>query len=374
MRIRFMSALALSLLVSDLAAQTKVLFLTRHRTTAPVTLKAADPAILAYLEQRYGVANVTWMSSRPDLLVPAEPALVADDPRFYGYDAIVISSTIESGDLRGLIDTTNAGIVNMEGAIARNLGGEFQVVDPVGRYPLSENEPAHAIVIQASHPITAGFPTGVPVPICQAAADVWWSESIAPGAVDLASDDDTPLNGFLTYVDRGATLHNGLSANCRRVMFGMVDATFTSFNAAGQQLFGQAIDWAAANCCAQSSNYGTGLAGQVGIPTLTLSAFPRFGATLDLLGSNSSGSSAPGAVLLGFDPTSVPLRGGTLLTIPLAVVDVTVPANGLVLPFSVPLQGGGGTCPRFHAQLVQLDASAPFGIAMTAGLEVRLGY
>ena len=365
---------ALSLTSSFAVAQTKVLFLTRHRTTNPVTLKAADPQILTYLEQRYGAANVTWMSSRPDLLVPPEPMLTVDDPRFFGYDAIVISATIESGDLRGLIHETHAGIVNLEAALARNLGGEYQVVDPAGRYPISENENAHGIILQANHPITAGFQLNVPIPICGAAANIWWSESIAPGATNLATDDDTPANGFLTYVEMGDTLHNGNPATCRRVMFGMGNGTFANLNAAGQQLFGQAIDWAAANCCAQTGNYGTGLAGQLGIPTLTTSAPPVFGTSLDILASNSSGAPVQGVLLLGTDATSIPVLGGTLLTLPLSTLDLTIPANGLVVPVTLPMQGPAGACPSVYAQLFQLDPAAPNGISMTPGMRLKLGF
>ena len=62
------------------------------------------------------------------------------------------------------------------------------------------------------------------------------------------------------------------------------------------------------SCVPFATNYGTGLAGQNGIPTLTVSAPPKFGANINVMASNSSGSSTQGLVVVGTSSASIPFR------------------------------------------------------------------
>ena len=122
-------------------------------------------------------------------------------------------------------------------------------------------------------------------------------------------------------------------------------------------------------CEASASKYGIGLAGKNGVPTLTASAAPKFGASITVTASNSSGVLTSGLVLLGVDSMSLQFLGGKLLVAPLVQTYLPVPASGLVLPFTVP----SGPCQTLYIQALQLDATATFGVSMSPGLRLALG-
>ncbi len=235
------------------------------------------------------------------------------------------------------------------------------------------------IVVDSIKPINKGslraFAT---VTIANKSAEVWWSTgNQAPGSVSLAHDDDTMSNLYLTYVDVGGTLLDGSKAPCRRVMFGMTDNTFDAFTPDGKKLFGQAVEWAAGGCCAQTSNYGTGLAGQNGIPTLTTSAEPKFKTMINVMASNSSGMATAGMLLIGQQRSSIPFLGGTLLVNPILQAGVAMPVGGFVLPITIPdFAGLCSVAPQslvFHVQLLQLDSAAVQGVSMTQGMQLKTG-
>ena len=121
-------------------------------------------------------------------------------------------------------------------------------------------------------------------------------------------------------------------------------------------------------CNAASANYGTGLAGKNGIPTLTVDQSPVIASKRKLLVSNSSGTAANALILVGVQSGSFPAVGGRLLVVPLVQTFVNVPSAGLVLPFTVPSQ-----CLSVYLQVLQLDSAAIYGISMTPGLRLDLG-
>jgi hypothetical protein len=125
-----------------------------------------------------------------------------------------------------------------------------------------------------------------------------------------------------------------------------------------------------ATCKAATSNYGKGLTGRSGVPTLTASAVPKFGAKINLLASNSSGSASNGMLLVGLREDTISFLGGTLLVTPLVLTPVAVPATGLQIPLTVP--GPPCTFP-VCLQFLQLDKAAVAGVSMTRGLRLDLG-
>lgn len=150
------------------------------------------------------------------------------------------------------------------------------------------------------------------------------------------------------------------------ILFDIAPNTFSA--SVHRSTFYGEIDIVAA-CSARSRNYGAGLAGTNGVPTITVSALPKFGATVNLVAANSSGSAAQGLVLLGVMPASIGFLGGEVLVTPLVQTYLTVPAGGLVLPFTVP----PGICQTLYLQLLQIDAAAAYGASMTPGLKLDLG-
>ena len=346
--------------ISAQAQTTRVIFLGR------ASVGGADPAIQTYLEGRFGKANVTYQDTEPSGTVTAST--------IRGFDVAVLSSTPNSGRYRGKLHDSSTPIVSWVRNMARNRTGEFRITD--GR--ATETESAHAVTIRTAHAITAGFSVGSTVTIANRSAEVWWSTgNQAPGSVSLATDDDTMSNLFLTYVDVGATLLDGSKAACRRVMFGLTNSTFDAFTAEGKKLFGQAVEWAAGGCCAQTSNYGTGLAGQNGIPTLTTSAEPKFKTMINVMASNSSGTATPGLLLIGQQRSSIPFLGGTLLVNSFFQAGVAMPVGGLVLPITIPdfavLCGVAPQSLVFQVQLLQLDSAAVQGVSMTPGMQLKTG-
>jgi Tol biopolymer transport system component len=124
---------------------------------------------------------------------------------------------------------------------------------------------------------------------------------------------------------------------------------------------------------AASVPYGAGYPGTNGIPNLSSSSAPIYGATPTLAIDNSSGAWTPALLAFGFGRASIPTRaGGTLLVdAPLFVVEA-IPPPGLSLPFTVPLDPAlcGLT---IDLQVLELDPGAGFGISFTPGLEWTFG-
>ncbi len=329
------------------------------------SLRLGDPAIWAFLQQRYTPANVTYRSTRP----VGAPALKGSD--LIAYDVAVLSSVPSSGNYRNNgFDVAQVPIVNFEEAVADDSSpGEFAVT--TGR--TKEIEIDHKVIFRTAHPIAAGFPLNTPIQIATGSSELWWSTGTqALGATSVAEDDDTPTNMFVTYIDGGGTQLNLNTAACRRVMFGMTDWTFTYLTPDGQKLLGQSIDWAASGCCASNSNYGTGLAGTNGIPTLTSNAPAVFGTTINLMATNSPGVPTQGVLFAGTSPLALSFFGGTVLTLPLVSVGVIIPAAGLTVPLPVPtLSCGVGN--TLYFQVLQLDNASPLGISFTDGLRVKMG-
>src|SRR6185295_8413268 len=84
---------------------------------------------------------------------------------------------------------------------------------------------------------------------------------------------------------------------------------------------------------AAAVNYGAGWSGSFGVPSLTASTPPRFGASFDLLLGNSAGGDTIALLAVGASSASIATsKGGTLLVQPLLWMAVAVPTGGATLP------------------------------------------
>jgi len=148
-------------------------------------------------------------------------------------------------------------------------------------------------------------------------------------------------------------------------------ATVQAEQAAGRSLIGLAVVEDVTP--AAWSNYGSGLAGTNGVPSLTLDADPYLGANVVV----EMGSSAPATTLcglfLGISQAALPFKGGELLLIP-AIDPILLPiaSSGLDLPTTMP------ALPLFDGvelfvQTAMQDAAAPVGISLSRGLKLTLG-
>jgi hypothetical protein len=127
-------------------------------------------------------------------------------------------------------------------------------------------------------------------------------------------------------------------------------------------------------CPASWQNYGAGWPGTLGVPTLTSQSDPGIGTTCALDFGNSRGVSTPGLLIVGFAAAAIALpSGATLLVDPALIVPVTVPAGGLVFAGSIPDDPTLGFTVLF-LQGVEFDPGAVGKLALTAGLELRIGF
>jgi hypothetical protein len=127
--------------------------------------------------------------------------------------------------------------------------------------------------------------------------------------------------------------------------------------------------------CAFASwtNYGTGVAGTNGIPSLTSQGDPALGSTTTVDVANSLGQPTAGLLLLGFQRANVVTSlGGTLLVLPSLVTPITFSYGfdsfSAAIPNDVTLAGI-----VVDLQVVEADPGAVKGASFTPGIELVLG-
>ena len=121
-------------------------------------------------------------------------------------------------------------------------------------------------------------------------------------------------------------------------------------------------------------NYMNGRAGELGVPSLTLSAPPVIGTTFDILIGNSSSSPTMSFLGFGWSANNIEgpsVAGGPLLVTTFAVFGDFIPAGTYARSLSVPNHPVfvGAT---LRAQVAELDAAAAFGISWSRGLRMFL--
>lgn len=121
------------------------------------------------------------------------------------------------------------------------------------------------------------------------------------------------------------------------------------------------------------SNYGTGFAGALGVPSLTASGTLAICEPSTLMLANSNGANAlQGLFFIGSSTVDLQTTyGGKLLVVPVTVVPVVIPTSGLNVPFTVCDTALAGA--QFRLQAVELDPMAQKGVSFTRGLTVTLG-
>jgi Tol biopolymer transport system component len=121
------------------------------------------------------------------------------------------------------------------------------------------------------------------------------------------------------------------------------------------------------------NNYGAGYPGTLGIPSLTASADPVFGTTINVDVGNSLGLATPGLLFAGLSPASIPTSaGGTLLVNFVLMVPLVVSAGGESLPATIPYD------PAFYGvqvclQVLEADSGAAHKLSFTPGLALIFG-
>jgi Tol biopolymer transport system component len=121
------------------------------------------------------------------------------------------------------------------------------------------------------------------------------------------------------------------------------------------------------------TNYGAGFPGTLGVPSLTASANPVFGASFTVDVGNSLGAATSALLLVGLQRASIPTgAGGTILVDLLLATPLALPAGGLSLPAS--FAHDPALCGiTVDLQAIELDAGAAKNLSFTAGLELVPG-
>jgi hypothetical protein len=127
-------------------------------------------------------------------------------------------------------------------------------------------------------------------------------------------------------------------------------------------------------CPAWRQNYGSGLAGKNGVPTIGSFGDPGFGTTLIVSVGNSYGASTSALLLAGTSPANLPYKGGTILVnADLTSLFFTMGSFGSFFIEDVP-DDPALAFVDLYVQVLEADPFAVKGISMTPGLQLRLGY
>ena len=127
-------------------------------------------------------------------------------------------------------------------------------------------------------------------------------------------------------------------------------------------------------CPASWTNYGTGWAGTLGIPSIVAAQKPVIGAPLDVQIGNSLGANTNALLFIGFQAANIQLPGnGTLLVTPLLAPMLPLPPAGLTLSSTLPNDPALAFL-DLYLQALELDPLATKGISFTPGLQLRIGF
>ncbi len=234
-KIRLMCGLmVMSVTVWSVGAQTafsqsKILF---HGADVEATA-GADGDVKTHLENNG--YDVTYMQGE---------MAAADGSTADGFDLVMISSTLNSGTVRGKYEDTPVSLMNWEQALFRQAAGEYNM--SVGG--VTGNDQTEIIITDPTSPLAAGL-SGTVTVFDSPSTTQFGTESLGAGVNSVA----TAANGteFAIFsADVGdALLGDGSEGNPdvaagRRVMFFIQDSSFNNLTPEGIQLFDASVAWA----------------------------------------------------------------------------------------------------------------------------------
>ena len=230
--------LALAAFATPLHAQTKVLFVGGQEEPT----QGSDADVITYLEEKYGAANVTYISSDNSTSEDAEAV-----------DLVVISSTPGSGSLRGKFEAISTPSLNWEEALVdQPRGGNWPYTEGSRNKSPEEN----LVIIDADHPISKalGVPTGPLAVFTEDTGKTWSASGPLPDDAFIIADTQTAADGgeggsgAVFGVDVGGSLFDDANgdpfvATARNIQFAMEDDSAANLTDIGWQLFGACLDW-----------------------------------------------------------------------------------------------------------------------------------
>jgi cold shock CspA family protein len=120
------------------------------------------------------------------------------------------------------------------------------------------------------------------------------------------------------------------------------------------------------------TNYGAGVGGTFGVPGLTATQLPSFGASLDVVLANSLQAPTPGLLVIGLQRGDFHSKFGDVLVVPALIVPIAFAYGGVSFTGAIPddLAMCGAT---LDLQGIEVDAGAPHGMSFSEGLELVIG-
>jgi hypothetical protein len=185
-------------------------------------------------------------------------------------------------------------------------------------------------------------------------------------------------------VQSGDLLHSATTLSGGQIGFAVDIGAHTDIDGRAEILYGAPYNDATApdagaafvvsssDALAAWSNYGAGLAGTLGEPTVTVGGSPSLGTIMELVLGSSAPATVPGVLAVGITSQAAPFKGGTMLVSPLLQIGLSVPPVSLSLPFVVPtnpLLLGADT----YVQLWMADPGAPVNVSLSQGLKITFG-
>ena len=196
----------------------------------------ADGAVMAHLQARYGAGNVSYLQGTASTTADA-----------MGKDAVIISATLNSGDVRDKFEDVTAGVMNWEQALMTTTVGNFQMSTSGG----TTDSQTQINIVDPVHPLAGGLNGTVTV----TNTGQTFSHGGAPLGAGVAlvaelTSDPAGKKGIFAADVGGALLGDDSAgrpstAPGRRVSFFLQDATFGDLTPDGITLFDAAVDWTA---------------------------------------------------------------------------------------------------------------------------------
>ena len=201
-------------------------------------------------------------------------AVESDSSDADGMDAIVISSTVASGDVRGKFQDAEIGILQWEYALI-----PWSHANPDGNFRMSElgisGEGTETTIINivesaVGHPLTAGLEAGEHEIFDDINRTPKQLGELAPGLIRIAELDPEFANEFASFytdeegneveaaelvlsaIEKGGELGpegEGLFAPARRVNFPLENTGFELLNETGLKLFNCSLEWVLGRNC-----------------------------------------------------------------------------------------------------------------------------
>ena len=207
--------------------------------TAPVA-GGGDFLIIRLLEDKFGISQFTYQQGS-----------LSESGDEEGFDLIVISSTNNSGDVRGKFNTSTIPVINWEQLLNDASPGNFGLSDNIIVAPAVPG--VTSINLLAEHPITAGLTS----PLTLYPGNIqesYYSTSLGTGVISIATGADGPAldNPMFMIAEEGAQLALGSGAPgdlapARRVYFPFDDNSWGDLSDDAFSLVNNSIDWAIGN-------------------------------------------------------------------------------------------------------------------------------